>query len=159
MENSAAISNMYLSSKAASNDRLRKSRIDILCGMFYRENVDYPKLIWEDFAFQIDYKQLKKGRRENVPYPSRKVIKKKVTITVDDNIIPKPDVALELGKSISLTEAAEEEATRQVHATNERIVTESDPGPARRKPPTIAFRDTSSVSKKKSPGPSQKVKG
>ncbi|GJZ18311.1 hypothetical protein Tco_0554434 [Tanacetum coccineum] len=34
---------------------LRKSRINILWGMFYRENFDYPELIWEDFAFQIDY--------------------------------------------------------------------------------------------------------
>nr|GEU80659.1 retrovirus-related Pol polyprotein from transposon TNT 1-94 [Tanacetum cinerariifolium] len=31
----------------------------------------------------------------------------------------KPDVALKLGKSMSLTEAAEEEATRKVHATHE----------------------------------------
>ncbi|GKG41476.1 hypothetical protein Tco_0473227, partial [Tanacetum coccineum] len=31
-------------------------------------------------------------------------------------------VALELGKSISLMEAAEEEAARQVHATHARIV-------------------------------------
>ncbi|GKB51434.1 hypothetical protein Tco_0902187 [Tanacetum coccineum] len=54
---------------------------------------------------------------------SRRVVKKKVTITTDDNIIPEPDIAIELGKSISLTEAAEEEATRQVHATYVRIVT------------------------------------
>ncbi|GJX61218.1 hypothetical protein Tco_0294118 [Tanacetum coccineum] len=60
---------------------------------------------------------------------SRRVIKKKVTISADDNIIPEPDVALELGKSISLTEAAEEEAARQVHATHARIVTESVPEP------------------------------
>ncbi|GKC31566.1 hypothetical protein Tco_1038860 [Tanacetum coccineum] len=273
----AAIINKCLSAKAASNDRLRKARIDILWGMFYRENVDYPELIWEDFAFQIDNMQLKKGRREITPYPrftkiiinhflskhqsvaklhylhthtfkdddvvnrlkfvrigkdfqeyklpipetmltegikqsesyqmfikystglippkkirgkgsqgkktadapqadvevsdesnskparkqtsSRRVIKKKVSIYVDDNIIPDPDVALELGKSMSLTEAAEEEAARQVHATHERIVTESDPEPARRRPSGIAFRDTSSVSKKMSPDRSQKLKG
>ncbi|GJS82180.1 hypothetical protein Tco_0748721 [Tanacetum coccineum] len=41
-------------------------------------------------------------------------IKKKVSISVDDNIIPKPDIALELGKSMSLTEAVEEEAARQL---------------------------------------------
>ncbi|GJV70867.1 hypothetical protein Tco_1490862 [Tanacetum coccineum] len=40
---------------------------------------------------------------------SRRVIKKKVTISADDNIIPDPDIALELGKSISLTEAKEGE--------------------------------------------------
>nr|GEU43364.1 hypothetical protein [Tanacetum cinerariifolium] len=47
----ASIINKCLSGKTASNDKLRKSRIDILWGMFYKENVDYPKLIWEDFAF------------------------------------------------------------------------------------------------------------
>ncbi|GJZ86722.1 hypothetical protein Tco_0658332, partial [Tanacetum coccineum] len=87
---------------------------------------------------------------------SRRVIKKKVSISAEDNIIPKPDVALELGKSMSLTEAAEEEAARKVHATHERIVTESNPEPARRRPLGIAFADTSSVSKKMYPDPSQK---
>nr|GEV21446.1 hypothetical protein [Tanacetum cinerariifolium] len=57
---------------------------------------------------------------------SRKVIKKKVSISVDDNIIPELDVTLELGKSMSLTEAIEEEASKQVHVTHERIVIESD---------------------------------
>ncbi|GJY83079.1 hypothetical protein Tco_0496455 [Tanacetum coccineum] len=64
---------------------------------------------------------------------SRRVVKKKVTISAADNIIPDLDVALELGKSISLTEAAEEEAARQVHATHARIVTESEPEPTKKK--------------------------
>ncbi|GJW51242.1 hypothetical protein Tco_0092593 [Tanacetum coccineum] len=57
---------------------------------------------------------------------NRIVVKKKVTLSANDNIIPDdPDIALELGKSISLTEAEEAEATRKVHATHARIVTES----------------------------------
>ncbi|GJV78755.1 hypothetical protein Tco_1514625 [Tanacetum coccineum] len=48
----------------------------------------------------------------------RKVVKKKPTISVDDNIIPKPDIALELGKSISLAKAEEEAAAREVHDTH-----------------------------------------
>ncbi|GKG31897.1 hypothetical protein Tco_0426847, partial [Tanacetum coccineum] len=47
-----------------------------------------------------------------------------------------------------------EEAARRVHAAHERLVTESDPKPTRRstrRPSGIAFRDTSSVLKKKSP--------
>ncbi|GJR57683.1 hypothetical protein Tco_1499845 [Tanacetum coccineum] len=56
---------------------------------------------------------------------SRRVVKKKITISTADNIIPDPDVALELGKSISSTEAAKKEAARQVHATHTRIVTQS----------------------------------
>ncbi|GKD05970.1 hypothetical protein Tco_1180944 [Tanacetum coccineum] len=51
----------------------------------------------------------------------------------DDNIIPEPDITFELGKSMSLTEAAEEEAARQVHATHARIMIESVPKPARRR--------------------------
>ncbi|GJR37185.1 hypothetical protein Tco_1212869 [Tanacetum coccineum] len=43
-----------------------------------------------------------------------------------DNIVPKPDLALELGKSISLTEAEEEVVTREVHATHARIKRSSD---------------------------------
>ncbi|GJV68264.1 hypothetical protein Tco_1483773, partial [Tanacetum coccineum] len=33
------------------------------------ENVDYPELIWEDFAFQIDHKKERKSRRETMPIP------------------------------------------------------------------------------------------
>ncbi|GKE39481.1 hypothetical protein Tco_1462886 [Tanacetum coccineum] len=64
----AAIINKCLSGKTASNDKLRKSRIDILWGMFYKENVDYPELIWEDFAFQIDHRNERKSRRETMPF-------------------------------------------------------------------------------------------
>ncbi|GKC59269.1 hypothetical protein Tco_1086867, partial [Tanacetum coccineum] len=41
----ASIINKCLSDKTVSNDRFRISRINILWGMFYRENVDYPELI------------------------------------------------------------------------------------------------------------------
>ncbi|GJV95425.1 hypothetical protein Tco_1547002 [Tanacetum coccineum] len=64
---------------------------------------------------------------------SQRVVKKKVIISATDNIIPDLAVALELDKSISLTEAAKEEAARQVHATHARIVTESEPEPAKKK--------------------------
>ncbi|GJT22709.1 hypothetical protein Tco_0892646 [Tanacetum coccineum] len=73
---------------------------------------------------------------------SRRVAKKKATISVDDNIVPEPDIALELGKSISLTEAEEEAAARQVHATHARIVSESVPEPARRRRSDIAISET-----------------
>nr|GEV19517.1 retrovirus-related Pol polyprotein from transposon TNT 1-94 [Tanacetum cinerariifolium] len=33
------------------------------------ENVDYPELIWEDFAFQIDHMKERKLRRETMPFP------------------------------------------------------------------------------------------
>ncbi|GJY53514.1 retrovirus-related pol polyprotein from transposon TNT 1-94 [Tanacetum coccineum] len=240
----------------ASNDKLRKSRIDILWVMFYRENVDYLELIWEDLAFQVDHRKEKRSRRENMPFPqftkiiinhfpeqhkslsnlkyqhyhtikddgivsrlkfvrigeddqeyglaipevmindaikqsesyqmftsiplvrfppkksrgkgsqrkktaddsqetvdvfeeskpepklikrktaSRRVAKKKVIISVDDNIISDdPDAALKLGKSMSLTEAEEAEVARKVHATHARIVTKSITKPTKRRQP------------------------
>ncbi|GJW02351.1 hypothetical protein Tco_1561207 [Tanacetum coccineum] len=100
--------------------------------------------------------------------------KKKSLISADDNIIPKPDVALELGKSISQTEAEIAEEERRLHETHERLVTakptsvdESDESDGelanrptgRRRPFGITFRDISSVSKKKSLDRSQKLKG
>nr|GEU42237.1 reverse transcriptase domain-containing protein [Tanacetum cinerariifolium] len=97
----------------------------------------------------------KPARRET---GSRRVIKKKVLIFVDDNIIPEPNITLELGKSMSLIEVAEEEAARQVDATHERIATEYDLEPTKRRPSGTVFRDTSSVLKKISPDPSQKLK-
>ncbi|GKE83279.1 hypothetical protein Tco_1553279 [Tanacetum coccineum] len=51
-----------------------------------------------------------------------------------DNIIPKPDLALELGKSISLNEAEEEAVAREVHATHARIVSGPDPEPMQEGP-------------------------
>nr|GEX82199.1 hypothetical protein [Tanacetum cinerariifolium] len=62
----AAISNKCLPGNTASNDKLRKSKINILWGMLYRENIDYPELIWEDFSLQIDHMKKKKSRRKSI---------------------------------------------------------------------------------------------
>ncbi|GKC16872.1 hypothetical protein Tco_1013654 [Tanacetum coccineum] len=85
---------------------------------------------------------------------SRRVVKKKVITFVAENIIPDPDVALELGTSISLTEAAKEEAARQAHATHARIVAEFEPGPAKKKTSSrstrgVVIQDTPSSLKPK----------
>nr|GEY85702.1 hypothetical protein [Tanacetum cinerariifolium] len=65
---------------------------------------------------------------------SKRRVKKKVTLSADDNIISDdPYAALKLPKSISQTELEEAEATRKVHATHARIVTESIPESAKKK--------------------------
>ncbi|GKD78328.1 hypothetical protein Tco_1340949, partial [Tanacetum coccineum] len=86
---------------------------------------------------------------------SMRRVKKKVTLSADDNIISDdPDTALELGKSISQTEAEEAEATRQVHATHARIMTESVPESAKKKSggrssKSVVIQDTPSAPKSK----------
>ncbi|GKD39634.1 hypothetical protein Tco_1259841 [Tanacetum coccineum] len=260
----ATIINKCLSGKIASNDKLKKSKIDILWGMFNRENVDYPELIWEDSAYQIDHRKEKRPRRENMPYPrftkiiinhflkqhkslinfnhkhyhtikddgiisrlkfvricedyqeyghpipdvmltdainhsesyqmfikystnqippkkskesgpepkpakkktaSKRVVKKKVTLSADDNIISDdPDAALELAKYISQTEAEEAEAARKVHATHARIVIEYVPEFAKKKSggrssKSIVIQDTPSAPKLKPATSKSKLKG
>ncbi|GJU92722.1 integrase, catalytic region, zinc finger, CCHC-type containing protein [Tanacetum coccineum] len=74
--------------------------------------------------------------------------KKKSSLTADDNIISEdPDAALELAKSISRTEAEEQEAVRLVHETHECLVTEKST--RTRKQASVVFKDTPIVSKKK----------
>ncbi|GJY04222.1 hypothetical protein Tco_0370162 [Tanacetum coccineum] len=179
----AAIINKCLNGKTTSSDRLRKSRIDILRneGVKLCHSSDSPKLS-SSLPLTIPPKKSRgkgsQGKKtadtteatvdvyeESDPEPvrirsaSRRVVKKKVTITADDNIIPKPNIALELGKFMSLTDTTKKEAARQVHATHARIVTELIPEPARKRPSGISFKNTSSVSRKISSDPSQKLNG
>nr|GEX20775.1 hypothetical protein [Tanacetum cinerariifolium] len=146
----AAIINKYLSEKTASNDRLRKSRINILWGMFYRENVDYPELIWEDFAFQIDHKKERKSRCETMPFPDSP---KSSSITSSHNTCLSPTLSFN-----TIIQSRMMEAARKVYATHARIVTESVLEPARRRPSeqkvtyTIQTRKESKKTNRRQPG-------
>ncbi|GJX23615.1 hypothetical protein Tco_0228060 [Tanacetum coccineum] len=65
----AAIINKCISRKSTGLDRLRPSRAQILWGMFYQKNVDFVALLWEDFMFQADNREISFARKENMPYP------------------------------------------------------------------------------------------
>nr|GEV14050.1 retrovirus-related Pol polyprotein from transposon TNT 1-94 [Tanacetum cinerariifolium] len=171
----AAIINKCLSGKTASNDKLRKSRIDILWGMFNREN-----MFIKYSTNQIQPKKSKgkgsKGKKtaeeshetinvskDSKPEPepakkktsSKRMVNKKVTLSADHNIISnEPDAALELAKSISQTEVEEAGAVRKVHATHARTVTESVPESAKKKSSgrsskSVVIQDTLSTPKSK----------
>ncbi|GJX22676.1 hypothetical protein Tco_0227121 [Tanacetum coccineum] len=144
----ASIINKCLSGKTTRNDRLRQSRVAMIWGMFYRNNVDYAELIWEDFSYQIDNRQLKKGRRENIPYPIftkvvinhflslHKTIPKgllsglntikddeayKAFIEYSTGLVPPKKT---IGKSISKIDAKIADETRHVYDTHVRLVIE-----------------------------------
>nr|GEW83874.1 putative reverse transcriptase domain-containing protein [Tanacetum cinerariifolium] len=154
------------------------------------ENVDYPELIWEDFAFQIDHRKERKSRRETMPFPGfTKVIinhflsqykslsnlKYKHCHTIKDDGISRgkgsqgKKTADTLVVDVNVTEESHSEPARKRTAT--RIVVKKkvtisaanniipDPDVALRRPSGTAFRDTSRVSKKVSFNPSQKLKG
>ncbi|GJW10803.1 integrase, catalytic region, zinc finger, CCHC-type containing protein [Tanacetum coccineum] len=65
----ASIINRCLSGKTLGLDRLRLSRAQILWGLFHKKNVDFAELLWEDFQYQIDYRQTSVRRRESMSYP------------------------------------------------------------------------------------------
>ncbi|GJT71769.1 copia protein [Tanacetum coccineum] len=245
----ATIINKSLSGKTSSNDKLRQSRVAILWGMFYRKNVDYPELIWEELAYHINYKQAKLRRREIMPYPRfTKIIinhflslnpsipkgpSSSMRTIKDDGVISRLKFVIidedfqEYGHAIPETMLTSGIKQSEAHRTfikystslippkksrgkgsqgkksdvtpkpaNVEVSDESDPEPAktqtgsrrkfqsrlmttsflnhmslwksdpeparrstRRRPSGIAFRDTSSVLKKKSPDMSQKLKG
>ncbi|GJS85117.1 hypothetical protein Tco_0751658 [Tanacetum coccineum] len=67
--NFTAIINRCLSEKATCLDNIRLSRAQILWEVFYKKNVDFVELIWEDFMFQIDNRESSAKRKENMPYP------------------------------------------------------------------------------------------
>ncbi|GKD92472.1 hypothetical protein Tco_1372309 [Tanacetum coccineum] len=96
---------------------------------------------------------------------SKRRVKKKVTLSADDNIIfDDPDAALELAKSISQTKAEEVEAARKVHATHARIVTKSVPESTKKKSSGINYKrvviqDTSSTPKSKPATSKSNLKG
>nr|GEX82641.1 hypothetical protein [Tanacetum cinerariifolium] len=59
----AALINRSLSGKTTSLDKLRLSRAQILWGMYHQKNVDYVKLLWEDFIYQINNRAYKNQGR------------------------------------------------------------------------------------------------
>ncbi|GKE39961.1 hypothetical protein Tco_1463366, partial [Tanacetum coccineum] len=62
----AAIINKCLSGKP-SYDSLRLSQAQILWGMYNKKKVDYAYLLWEDFTYQIENKNTKKGNAMYYP--------------------------------------------------------------------------------------------
>nr|GEW31632.1 hypothetical protein [Tanacetum cinerariifolium] len=63
------IINMCISEKSSGLDRLRLSGAQILWGMYNKKNIDFVALLWEDFMFQADNREISSVRKENMPYP------------------------------------------------------------------------------------------
>nr|GEV15477.1 hypothetical protein [Tanacetum cinerariifolium] len=57
----AAIINKCLTGKSSGYDSLRLSQAQIMWGLYHKRNVDYAYLMWEDFVYQVEHKDLKKS--------------------------------------------------------------------------------------------------
>ncbi|GKD49685.1 hypothetical protein Tco_1278661, partial [Tanacetum coccineum] len=63
----ATIINKCLSGKETGMDKIRLYHAQILWGMFYKKNIDYVYLLWEDFLFQIENKEAKNTNKISYP--------------------------------------------------------------------------------------------
>nr|GEZ47935.1 hypothetical protein [Tanacetum cinerariifolium] len=63
----AAIINKCLTGKTSGYDSLRLSQAQILWGLYHKRNIDYAYLLWEDFVYQVKYKNTKKSNEMYYP--------------------------------------------------------------------------------------------
>ncbi|GJV52160.1 retrovirus-related pol polyprotein from transposon TNT 1-94 [Tanacetum coccineum] len=56
-----------LSGKTIRYDSLRLSQAQILWGMYHKKNVDYAYLMWEDFVYQVENKNVKRSNEMDDP--------------------------------------------------------------------------------------------
>nr|GFC02241.1 hypothetical protein [Tanacetum cinerariifolium] len=52
-----------------SSFKLSESRAKILWGMYNKKNVDFVALLWEEFMYQADNREIRFARKEHIPYP------------------------------------------------------------------------------------------
>ncbi|GJZ50185.1 hypothetical protein Tco_0604375 [Tanacetum coccineum] len=63
----AVVINKCLSGKSTGYDSLRLSQAQILWGMYHKKNVDYAYLLWEDFVYQVENKNVKRSNEMYYP--------------------------------------------------------------------------------------------
>ncbi|GKE99988.1 hypothetical protein Tco_0023339, partial [Tanacetum coccineum] len=63
----AAVINKCLSGKSTGYDSLRLFQAQILWGMYHKKNVDYAYLLWEDFVYQVEKKNVKRSNEMYYP--------------------------------------------------------------------------------------------
>nr|GEZ23750.1 hypothetical protein [Tanacetum cinerariifolium] len=70
----AAIINKFLTGKSSGYDSFRLSQAQILWGLYHKRNIDYSFLIWEDFVYQVEHKNHKKGSEMYYPRFTKVII-------------------------------------------------------------------------------------
>ncbi|GJV54858.1 hypothetical protein Tco_1455863, partial [Tanacetum coccineum] len=65
----AASINWCISGKSTRLEKLRALRVQILWEIYHKLDVDFVALLWEDFMFQADNRDISPSRKEHMPYP------------------------------------------------------------------------------------------
>nr|GFD23840.1 hypothetical protein [Tanacetum cinerariifolium] len=157
-------------------DRLRESRAQILWAMYNQMNVDYVSLIWEDFMYQANNREISSARKEHMPYPRFTKVIINNFISKDNTISMRNRINLHIFRDDTLLVPPKKARKFKNHASPKlKTVLASPKEPTRRVselrelpkkpllPPTtgVVIRDTpgKSLSKKKAPAKTDKDKG
>nr|GEZ37850.1 hypothetical protein [Tanacetum cinerariifolium] len=66
--------NKCLTGKSFGFESFRLSQAQILWGLYHKRNIDYAFLIWEDFVYQVEYKNQKKSNEMYYPRFTKVII-------------------------------------------------------------------------------------
>ncbi|GJY52602.1 hypothetical protein Tco_0443449 [Tanacetum coccineum] len=162
----AAVISRCISGKSTGLDRRRPSRAQILWEMFYKKNVDFVALLWEDFMFQADNRDISFARKENMLYP-------RFTKVIINHFISK-DQTISIRNRINL-HTIRDDSLREEHAKKPKRAKHPEPAqksapakkdvsskkPLRKQSTGVQIRDTPgvSVSKNKAPATTDRSKG
>nr|GEY58164.1 hypothetical protein [Tanacetum cinerariifolium] len=151
------IINQSLSGKTTGLDKLRLSRAHILWGMYYKKNIDYVELIWEDFAYLIDNgaspkeptrksKRVKRPAKKSFDAPTAGVIIRETPVKSlskkKEKMSVKKCKGIDLLSEVALTEEVQYEEVHQkslrdfhnTHPSGSGTVTKFAPSAAKIKP-------------------------
>nr|GFC96560.1 hypothetical protein [Tanacetum cinerariifolium] len=70
----ASVINKCLTGKSSGVDSFRLSQAQILWGFYYRINVDFAYLVWEDFVYQVEHKNQKRSNEMYYPRFTKVII-------------------------------------------------------------------------------------
>nr|GEU76045.1 reverse transcriptase domain-containing protein [Tanacetum cinerariifolium] len=96
----AVVVSKRLSGKSTGYDSLRLSPAQILWGMYHKKNVDYVYVLWEDFIYQVETKNAKRGNEMYCPRFTKVIVN--FFMTKDQSIPRKNNTALSEAEQIKL---------------------------------------------------------
>nr|GEV36766.1 hypothetical protein [Tanacetum cinerariifolium] len=141
----AAVINKCLSGKSIGYDSLQLSQAQILWGMYHKKNIDFAFLLWEDFIYQVEHKDVKKSNEMYYPRFTKVIIH--YFMTKDLLIVRrnKEYYAVASGAASPKTKASVRKTKSSSETTNT--------------PPTAAVTRLLTSAKGKQPAKSSKAKG
>nr|GEX39356.1 hypothetical protein [Tanacetum cinerariifolium] len=77
----AAVINKCLSGKSTGYDSLRLSQAQNLWGIYHKKNVDFAYLLWDDFVYQVETKNAKRGYEMYYPCFTKLATKRSLVLT------------------------------------------------------------------------------